>query len=608
MDKTTTPETNQTKTMRNISFLVIFLSCISLAKVPANLDQSVEIVIQAFSGNKQVRCLTPYLKDIALYGNQLTEEQKSRLRNIGFQFGQPIVHRAMNDRPESEGLDQTHDNGYFRFHYTTSGTHAVAGADADGNNVPDYIDQMEDVFAHVATVQLDSFGYAEPPSDGWLPVTNDNGGSGLYDIYVRNIASNTFGYAQSEYFANNTGNNEHTTVTEVNALTSLMAMRNNYTGFYSPNNQYGATSELEAIQLTAAHEYQHAIQFGYDGYEKAWLFEATATEMEEQIYDGINDCHTWLPSWFAEPHKSLDHHSEHWYGSFIFPQYIFEHFGGYLTLRRIWQNSVLNDSYYGDFSHLAISLALSDEGSSFSDAINKMVVANRILSSSTNAGVYSYEEADIFPVNGPATYQTITYNSGTDQSVTSTNLNRFASQYTRVNTSDPVLVNLTNNSGLAEDLNMHAIISYSNNSWTIYSGNSINVDPTGSSTIYLAVVSQDTSADNWDYQIDITDGELAVDNEAMPDLISISNNYPNPFNPSTSFDIQIPFKQQIRIKVMSVTGKRIAEIANQTLPAGNWTFRWDGMSNSGKPAPSGQYFIVIEGDNFQRWLKATLLK
>jgi hypothetical protein len=171
-----------------------------------------------------------------------------------------------------------------------------------------------------------------------------------------------------------------------------------------------------------------------------------------------------------------------------------------------------------------------------------------------------------------------------------------------------VLVNLTNNSGLAEDLNMHAIISYSNNSWTIYSGNSINVDPTGSSTIYLAVVSQDTSADNWDYQIDITDGELAVDNEAVPDLISISNNYPNPFNPSTSFDIQIPFKQQIRIKVMSVTGKRIAEIANQTLPAGNWTFRWDGMSNYGKPAPSGQYFIVIEGDNFQHWLKATLLK
>ena len=594
--------------MRNISYLVILLSSMSLANIPANLSQSVEIVIKAFSGNSQVRCLTPYLKDIALYGNQLTDEQKSRLRNIGFQFGLPIVHRAMNERPESEGLDHTHDNGYFRFHYTTSGTHAVDSTDADGNNVPDYIDQMANVFAHVATVQLDSIGYAEPPSDGWLPVTYDNGGSSHYDIYVRNITSNTFGYAQSEYFANNTGNNEHTTVTEVNALTSLMAMRNNYTGFYAPNNQYGATSELEAVQLTAAHEYQHAVQFGYDGYEKTWLFEATATQMEEQIYDGINDCHTWLPSWFAEPQKSIDHPSEHWYGSFILPQYIFEHFGGSLTLKRIWEKSLLDDSYYGDFSHQAISLALTDEGSSFSDALNKMVIANRILSSSNNAGVFSYEEADIFPVNGPATYQTITYNSGTDQSVTSTNLNRFASQYTRVNTSDPVLVNLTNNSGVAEDLNMHAIISYSNNSWTVFSGNSINVDPTGSSTIYLAVVSQDTSAENWDYQIDITDGELAVDYEAVPDLISISDNYPNPFNPFTSFDIQIPFTQQIRIKVISVIGKHIAEIANQTLPAGNWTFRWDGMSNSGKPVPSGHYFIVIEGDNFQHWLKATLLK
>jgi hypothetical protein len=277
-------------------------------------------------------------------------------------------------------------------------------------------------------------------------------------------------------------------------------------------------------------------------------------------------------------------------------------------LRRIWQESVSIDSYYGDFSHQAISLALSNEGSSFSDALNKMVIANRVMSSSTNAGVFSYEEADIYPVNGPATFQTITYSGGTDQSVTSTNLTRFASQYTRVNTSDPVLVTLTNNAAQAGDLNMHAIIAYSNSSWTVYSGNSINVDPTGSSSVYLAVVSQDTSANDWYYQIDITDGELAVDNDIVPSFISVSQNYPNPFNPSTSFDVQIPHKQQIRIKVVSVTGKRIAEIANRTFGAGNWTFRWDGISESGKPVPSGQYFIVIEGNNFQRWLKATLLK
>ena len=230
------------------------------------------------------------------------------------------------------------------------------------------------------------------------------------------------------------------------------------------------------------------------------------------------------------------------------------------------------------------------------------------MSSSSNAGVFSYEEANIYPVNGPATFQTITYSAGTNQSVTSTNLTRFASQYTRVNSSDPMLINLINNSGLEGNLNMHAIIAYSNSSWTVYSGSSINVDPTGSSSVYLAVVSHDINANNWNYQIDITDGDLAVDNDIVPAFVSVSQNYPNPFNPSTSFDIQIPHKQQIRIKIVSVTGKRIAEIVNRTFGASNQTFSWDGLSESGRPVPSGLYFIMIEGDNFQHWIKATLLK
>ena len=76
-------------------------------------------------------------------------------------------------------------------------------------------------------------------------------------------------------------------------------------------------------------------------------------------------------------------------------QYIFEHLGGYLTLRKIWQKSILNDSYYGDYSHRAISLALSNEGSSFSDVLNKMVVANRIMSSNNNAGVFAKDDVDL---------------------------------------------------------------------------------------------------------------------------------------------------------------------------------------------------------------------
>ena len=589
--------------MRKTTFLLIILLEVSFAKLPGNINQSVEIVIQSFSGNNQERCISPHLRNVALYGNQLNSEQQLRLRGVGFQFNSPVVNRSSQNRAEAADLDQSLDNGYFRFHYTTTGTHAVANSDTNNNSIPDYIDYIVNVFTYVASTQLDSFSYSEPPSDSWYPANEDNGGSNHYDIYIRNLESNVYGYVAPENFAQSGdfGDNENSSATELNALTSYMALRNNYNGFPG--------SQEESIKVTAAHEFHHSIQSGYDGFEAQWLMEATAVAMEEQVYDEINDCYQYLPSWFNEPHKSLDHQSDHWYGSFIYAQYIYEHLGGFLTLRKIWQKSILNDSYYGDYSHRAISLALSSEGSSFSDVLNKMVVANRVMSSNNNAGVFAYEEAEAYPVvNGPATYTEITYTSGTPQIVTSTNLNRFASQYTRLNSSDPVIASLTNTSGPSTDLTMHAIISYENNSWTVYSGNQINIDPTDAASVYLAVVSQDTSGNNWDYQIDITDGELSLDSKSVPTAISVSQNYPNPFNPSTSFNIDIPYRQYLSIDIISISGKHIKQITNNIYEQGMKTFHWDGKTKYGKLASSGQYFIVVKGNNFQRWINATLLK
>ena len=589
--------------MRKTTFLLIILLEVSFAKLPGNINQSVEIVIQSFSGNNQERCISPHLRNVALYGNQLNSEQQLRLRGVGFQFNSPVVNRSSQNRAEAADLDQSLDNGYFRFHYTTTGTHAVANSDTNNNSIPDYVDYIVNVFTYVASTQLDSFSYSEPPSDSWYPANEDNGGSNHYDIYIRNLESNVYGYVAPENFAQSGdfGDNENSSATELNSLTSYMALRNNYNGFPG--------SQEESIKVTAAHEFHHSIQSGYDGFEAQWLMEATAVAMEEQVYDEINDCYQYLPSWFNEPHKSLDHQSDHWYGSFIYAQYIYEHLGGFLTLRKIWQKSILNDSYYGDYSHRAISLALSSEGSSFSDVLNKMVVANRVMSSNNNAGVFAYEEAEAYPVvNGPATYTEITYTSGTPQIVTSTNLNRFASQYTRLNSSDPVIASLTNTSGPSTDLIMHAIISYENNSWTVYSGNQINIDPTDAASVYLAVVSQDTSGNNWDYQIDITDGELSLDSKSVPNAISVSQNYPNPFNPSTSFKIDIPYRQHLSIDIISISGKHIKQITNNIYEQGMETFHWDGKTKYGKLASSGQYFIVVKGNNFQRWINATLLK
>ena len=52
----------------------------------------------------------------------------------------------------------------------------------------------------------------------------------------------------------------------------------------------------------------------------------------------------------------------------------------------------------------------------------------------------------------------------------------------------------------------------------------------------------------------------------------------------------------------------IRQITNKSYPSGSVIFKWDGRTKLGQPASSGQYFIVVEGNNFQRWINTTLLK
>ena len=107
---------------------------------------------------------------------------------------------------------------------------------------------------------------------------------------------------------------------------------------------------------------------------------------------------------------------------------------------------------------------------------------------------------------------------------------------------------------------------------------------------------------------DISDGELSLEGEYVPTAVSVSQNYPNPFNPSTSFNVNIPHRQRLSIDIISINGKHIKKITNNIHEQGIITFHWDGKTKYGELASSGQYFIVVKGIGFQRWINATLLK
>ena len=582
---------------------IIFIVGYLAAEPHPQAVQAAQEIIQVFSNQTSKRHISDDLRIIAKYGHSLPEEMKNELRSLGFNFDGPIVNRSsLDERTEASGLDETYDNGMFRFHYTTTGSNAVSTADTNSNSIPDYIDVMSETFNTVDEYQLTTLGFSEPPGDSWYPTNNDNGGNGSYDVYIRNAGSGVYGYVMQEDWADgagdNWGNNENSSANEVNAFTSYMVMRHNYDGF--PN------TLIENIQVTAAHEFFHAVQFGYDGFEESWVFEATSVQMEEMIYDDVNDCYQYMSSWFNNPHQALNLDSDdRWYGSFIFFEYVNSHLS-VDAIKAFWEQSITHDSYYGEYSIQTLDEAFSDLGSSFEDMLNGMSIANRILSSSSAASPWDYEEADSYAVT-PSTFSTVSFTAGGNETVSSTNLQENAAQYIRLTTDDPVLATLANDAGPDSYLELHAIMTYGDSAWTVWSGSPINVDPTDATQVYFVVVSQNDAGSDFDYTLTFTDGEMSTEPE-IPLHFAVSNAYPNPFNPQTNINVDLAADQKIQVHIYDIQGRLVQTLYDGELNVGSHILTWDGSAMNGKAVPSGTYFVRLNGDGMESWQKVTLLK
>ncbi len=86
------------------------------------------------------------------------------------------------------------------------------------------------------------------------------------------------------------------------------------------------------------------------------------------------------------------------------------------------------------------------------------------------------------------------------------------------------------------------------------------------------------------------------------------NNYPNPFNPATNVRFKLRRSEVVKISVYNLLGKEIRTLVDDDFPVGEYTIEWDGRDNEGNILPSGVYFIQMKSGEYQRTIKATLLK
>ncbi len=101
----------------------------------------------------------------------------------------------------------------------------------------------------------------------------------------------------------------------------------------------------------------------------------------------------------------------------------------------------------------------------------------------------------------------------------------------------------------------------------------------------------------------------ATDSAPPPTALSLAQNHPNPFNPSTTIRFALPREASVSLSIFDLEGKMLRTLLEDArLEAGEHRQRWQGRDDEGRSLPSGIYFCELRVGEERLLRKLTLLK
>jgi hypothetical protein len=212
---------------------------------------------------------------------------------------------------------------HFCVHWVAEGLSAPNPTDANGNGIPDYVEQVQRVAEHVYSIENGKLGWRDPKSDG-----GRGGVNGQTDVYLKQLGGRLFGYAAPDRVQ---ADRVHPLPRR---LDGYLVLDNEYSPFAFPH-----TTQLNDLKVTFAHEYDHVLQFGYDAYQDSWFAEATAVWMEDQVYGRIDDYLRYVRRWVHLFDTPLTANSIKEYGSAVWNEWLVRRYGPSI-IRQAWERAI----------------------------------------------------------------------------------------------------------------------------------------------------------------------------------------------------------------------------------------------------------------------------
>ncbi|RPI74410.1 MAG: PKD domain-containing protein, partial [Ignavibacteriales bacterium] len=181
---------------------------------------------------------------------------------------------------------------------------------------------------------------------------------------------------------------------------------------------------------------------------------------------------------------------------------------------------------------------------------------------------------------------------------------------------------VTDNLGATGQTNGQITINGGPSRWTIIPSSG-NVSSGGQQSVLITFDAQNLPEGNYTGQINVTSNggnmnipvTIWVSNsaDAEDDLgkvisYSLEQNFPNPFNPSTTIRWSIADAGNVQLKIFNLNGEEITTLVNEYRNAGSYETIFDAALLNRKALASGIYFYTLRTDNFSESKKFVLLK
>jgi hypothetical protein len=276
--------------------------------------------------------------------------------------------QAAQDRPSLSGAEHTSGTEHFLVHYTLTGVDAVPPADQNGNNIPDWVEDVGQTMEMIWNVEINDLGWPAPLPD------RGEGGDTRFDVYLIELFSKGLGgYVSPD--GGFVGDNPNTARTEQQAAYGYLVLEND---FVDPNPPAGLTvwPPVDWMHITAAHEFNHILQIAINGvHPMHWWYEATANWMETQVFPQVPDNLDSANAVFKSPDTCMLRYGGvnrvesnlHWYGMWVFDQMLSEEFGPDMVLD-IWLRMADGPGY------VPFDDAFAARGTSFADQMRRFAL------------------------------------------------------------------------------------------------------------------------------------------------------------------------------------------------------------------------------------------